>query len=421
MAVQQALGKQPSGLRSTPNAPKGDILSQMRKPRVALIGHLLGPQIYGAERSMLAMLAAIDRSKYDVSCVLPGSNGGGLRAAIRRITKRHLNDGYLRAIRRHTNEIHIIPYRGWSSARLEDSETVSHFMEYFSAHKIDLVHVNTITLLDPLIAARRKGIPSIVHARELIDQDEELARGFGMAPAEIVYRIRSAADFIICNSDATHRLFYKQDRSFRLYNPVDVNEFDLPNEVTPGRLKIGIISSNRLGKGVDHFFQLAFQAATLEPGLEFIVVGPRTDSIKQLARTVTRGVDGVNLRFAGYVDETVAAMRLLNVVVSLSTFAESFGRSIAEGMAARRPVIIYNRGAPPEYVRDGIDGFIVQPSDIAAALNYVELLRRDPARLVRMGEAARSRISGLFSPTAIASQLNDIYAHIFAMRRLQQH
>ena len=41
---------------------------------------------------------------------------------------------------------------------------------------------------------------------------------FGDDPSAIVRTILAASDFIIANSDATHRLYRKGDRSFRLYN-----------------------------------------------------------------------------------------------------------------------------------------------------------------------------------------------------------
>ena len=42
-----------------------------------------------------------------------------------------------------------------------------------------------------------------------------------------------------------------------------------------------------------------------------------------------------------------AAYRDLNFVINLSRFAESFGRTVAEAMVARRPVVAYRYGALP--------------------------------------------------------------------------
>jgi len=367
-----------------------------RKPRIAVIGHVADAQLYGAERSLLSIVAAIDRARYDVCAVVPGHNAQ-----------------YMQAIGRYTDAIEVFPYSWWGRARPFDAATVSRFADLFRSRSIDLVHVNTITLMDPLLAARQMHLPCIVHARELIDQDADLAGEIGYHPTAIVARIRTAADFIVANSDATHRLYHMDGRSFRLYNCIDTDAFDIANEAKPGSPKIGIVSSNRPKKGIEDFVRLAVLAAARRPALEFIVIGPSTDHTDALALRLRGESMPVNLRFAGYVADPVDAMRQVNVVVSFSAVAESFGRTLAEAMAARRPVIAYDRGAVRELVRDGVEGFVIPPFDVERALVHLETLADDPARVAAMGEAGRARAKELFAPDVFASRLNDIYRRVF--------
>jgi glycosyltransferase involved in cell wall biosynthesis len=363
-----------------------------------VVGHAAGAHLYGAERSLLSLLAAIDRTRYDVVCTLPEGN-----------------DEYTRAVRQFTDDIAIFPYGWWSRTRPCDPTAISRFAEFFRIRCVDLVHVNTITLMDPLLAARELGVPCIVHARELIDQDPTLAGILDDDPAAIVSRVRTTADFIIANSDATHRLYHKGDHSFRLYNAIDLDAFDIANEVTPGRLKVGMISNNQLCKGIEHFVRLAILAAPGPPTLEFVIVGPRTAHIEEIERLVQHADVPINLRFTGYVAEPIEAIRRVNVLVSLSLVAESFGRTLAEAMAARRPVIAYARGAAPEFVREGIDGFLIPSLDLPQALTHLETLADDPARVRAMGNAGRARVEELFAPAVFASSLDDIYRRVLTI------
>src|SRR3954471_10865512 len=226
-------------------------IARSRKPHVVLVGHALNDAVFGAERSLLDILAAIDQQAFDVSCIFPNDN-----------------TSYLNIVARYTKNITVFPYQWWTNTHKVNQETVGRFEDVFNRTAVDLVHVNTITLMDPLIAARSLGIPSIVHARELIDQDIELVRLFGNDPLTIVSEIRSAADFIIANSRATHRLYGTEDRSFRLYNSVDIDRFDLPNDVRPGQLKVGLLSSNLAKKGIIKFVELATLASRSRPELE---------------------------------------------------------------------------------------------------------------------------------------------------------
>ncbi len=367
----------------------------VRKPHIVVVGHLAGDQLFGAERSLLDLLAAIDLKTYDLSCVFPGDN-----------------DEYLRAVAQYTKNITIFPYRYWSKTQPFDQEAVSRFEMIFRGARADVVHVNTITLMDPLIAARRLNVPSIVHAREIITQDSDLATHFGEDPSAVVETIRAAGDFIIANSDATHRLYRKGDRSFRLYNSIDIDRFDLPNQLDSGKLKVGIISSNLPKKGIQQFVQLAVMAARRRPELEFFVIGPLTEHTDRLKRDLRNEDVAVNLRFSGYVADPVDAVRQVNVVVSFSIMAESFGRTLAEAMTARRPVIAYRRGAAPELIRHGKDGFLIPYLDFSKALKHLGILADQPDRLLDMGRNGRERAQQMFSRSVFASQLDAIYRQI---------
>ena len=179
------------GAALDPDAP----IAGPQKSHVMIVGHLAGEEVFGAERSLLELLAAVDRERYVLSCVLPGRS-----------------EEYVQAVARFTRNITVFPYGWWSRARPFDPEATARFEALIRSGRVDLVHVNTITLMDPLVAARRLGVPAVVHARELISHDKDLAAVLGDDPSAIVRSIRAASDFIIANSAATHRLYGTGDQ-----------------------------------------------------------------------------------------------------------------------------------------------------------------------------------------------------------------
>jgi glycosyltransferase involved in cell wall biosynthesis len=364
-----------------------------RKPYIVLVGHYLGEEVFGAERSLLDVLAAVDRERYDLSCVLPARN-----------------DAYLAAVAKYTDNITVFPYR-WSN-KAPDEATVARFEAIFRHARADLIHVNSNTLMDPLLAARRLGVPNAVHAREFVSVHDDLAKILGHDPPGVVRAIKAAADFIIATSDTTRELYGKQATSFRLYDTVDVERLDLPNDLEPGTLKVGILNNNQAKKGIERFVSLAVLAGRRRPDLQFIVFGPRTEHVDMLERRVRGEGHPVNLTFAEYVADPVDAIRQVNVIFSFSIVAEAFGRTIAEAMAARRPVIAYDHGAAPELVRHETDGFIVPYLDIEMALEHLGGLADHPDRVLAMGCNGRQRAQELFAPEVFAPQLNGIYRQI---------
>lgn len=388
--------------REQPNEDgHGEAIAGDRRPHIAVVGHQAGDQIFGAERSLLDVLAAVDQRQFRLSCILPAQS-----------------EVYLRAVARHTSDITIFPYRAWSRLRPFQAATIQQFEQIFRQGRVDLVHVNTITVQAPLLAARRLGLPGIVHARELIDQDKYLTWRFAMAPADVVRRVQRSADVILANSQATQRLYGGGKQTRLLYNCIDTARLDMANDLEPGRLKVAIISSNTPKKGIGFFVELAIAAADRLPDIEFFVIGPRTAYLERLTGKLQRLARPAQLRFLDYMAEPADALRSANVIVSCSLVAESFGRTIAEGMAARRPVIAFDKGAAAELIRDGIDGFVIPVGNIAAALEHLGELAEHPELIQAMGASGRARAEQIFSPERFARNLNEIYSQTLAQRQV---
>jgi Glycosyltransferase len=81
------------------------------------------------------------------------------------------------------------------------------------------------------------------------------------------------------------------------------------------------------------------------PSARFLIIGPETPDTTALEKDQREGRGPKNIKFLGYRKTSREVMAEANVVLNLSHFAESFGRTVAEAMAARRPVIAYNWGA----------------------------------------------------------------------------
>ena len=66
-------------------------------------------------------------------------------------------------------------------------------------------------------------------------------------------------------------------------------------------------------------------------------------------------------------------------------FAEPFGLSVVESMAAGTPVIAYNRGSMPEIIDEGVTGFLVSDAESAAAA-VDSAIKLDRSKVRRVAE-----------------------------------
>jgi glycosyltransferase involved in cell wall biosynthesis len=101
------------------------------------------------------------------------------------------------------------------------------------------------------------------------------------------------------------------------------------------------------------------------------------------------------LRFRGWREDSPQWYAQADVVCCPS-HAESFGRSVVEGMAAGRPVIATRCGGPEETVVEGQTGLLVEPHDPRALAGAMERLVASPDLARTMGRNGRKRACQLY-------------------------
>ena len=84
-------------------------------------------------------------------------------------------------------------------------------------------------------------------------------------------------------------------------------------------------------------------------------------------------------------------------VFVLPSLSEGFGRVLIEAMALSKPVIATKVGGVPEIVKDGENGFLIEPKDPDALAAKLKILINSPELTIKMGEAGRALVSENFS------------------------
>jgi glycosyltransferase involved in cell wall biosynthesis len=92
--------------------------------------------------------------------------------------------------------------------------------------------------------------------------------------------------------------------------------------------------------------------------------------------------------------------------------------SVIEALAGRRPVVATRVGGVPDVIRDGIDGFLVEPGDVDALAERLGRLAADPALAARMGEAGRERVLERYSVERLVGDVDALYRKLLAEKGL---
>lgn len=380
----------------------GGLAFRSAAPTILVCAHLAGPYLFGAEISFLDILDALDRLGMNTLVCLPGVH----------------HAGYFAQVRQRSTQVAVLPYGWWKQGVSPCEPMVMNFRRLMQDQRVDLVYLNTVVLDEPIWAAKALKLPVVVHVRELPEHDPALCGLLGARAEEIRERLLTWADSLVANSQTVKR--YLQGSNIKecsVFPPVDVvpdivlcPDFDLTLSDGNVPFNVGMISSNIPKKGVADFIELARALALLSPQIRCLLIGPETAMITALRVQQTAGRVPGNVVFRGYAATPQEALLQTHVVVNLSQVEESFGRTVLEAMAARRPVVCYHRGALSELVVDGETGFLVPPGDVAAAAERIHRLLQSPAIRARMGEAARARAQRSFGAAALDASLGRVLA-----------
>lgn len=100
-------------------------------------------------------------------------------------------------------------------------------------------------------------------------------------------------------------------------------------------------------------------------------------------------------------DVTINALQRESSVVLQKSKREGFGLTVSEALWKGTPVVASAVGGIPLQLRDGIDGFLVEPNDLETAAECIARLLHDPDKAADMGLSGRERVRSDFLVTRL--------------------
>jgi glycosyltransferase involved in cell wall biosynthesis len=138
--------------------------------------------------------------------------------------------------------------------------------------------------------------------------------------------------------------------------------------------------------------------------------GPDRDDLERYAHEL-----GVVRRclFLGYQEDVARWYNAIDALL-LPSVNEGTPVSVIESLAAQRPAVATRVGGTPDVIRDGVDGFLVDPSDGEALAERLAELARDPELRTQMGAAGRERVLQRYAVDRLVDDVDRLYRRLLA-------
>lgn len=260
--------------------------------------------------------------------------------------------------------------------------------------------------------------PVVWHLRDLITTDH-----FSRTHCRLVTVFTNLfVNRVIANSQATREAIIAMgvnaERVFTVYNGIDETPFlcVTPDQATAVRAELGLLNVPTVGvfSRLCHWKgqHILVEALRDLPGVHALIVGgPLFQEDYRYEEALRRQVVEADLvdrvHFLGFRSDIPQLMHAVDVVVHTSTAPEPFGRVIAEGMLARKPVVATQAGGAQEIIQPGKTGWLVPAGDPATLREALAKLLTDHALAERLSEAGRQEALHKFSVRRLVHEVGE--------------
>ncbi len=277
---------------------------------------------------------------------------------------------------------------------------------------VDIIHTNTINIIEGGIVAKNMNVPHFVQIRELLDLEYY---NYPISKDWILKILVKYADVLIANSERTKRgllkFKIKESKIRVIYNAIDTAKkqlnirqyLELPSNTRIVAI-VGWITPNKM---IEDFLEIAKHFQDKE-NTKFVIVGDYgfnqeyNNEIKNTLQKLS------NVILTGIIPNATEYMSSFDVLLC-TCYTESFGRTVAEALIEGTPAIGVKSCAVSEIIQHEKSGFVVEKSDIAEFVKYTRLLLDDDKLNYSMGLFGKQDVKKRFGVEIIRKQFLELY------------
>ena len=277
------------------------------------------------------------------------------------------------------------------------------------------MHINNCIYPLLINAARKTGIPVIVHLRGHVDCSGPDRRAYEhifrlIAPTQKVYNY------------AINTLRFPKDRIDVIHNSVNVKSFcssaggiliRKQYDISDDSIVISMFARIIYMKGQIVLTKAIVNLLNQNRDIVCMFVGDESDSdgmyLKEIVNFIKSSGYNGKFIFTGYQNNIQDYYGASDIIIHPSIEDEAFGRIIIEAWAAKKPIIASNIAASKELINDKINGILVNIADVTDLTLAISTLCDDLALRESLAVNGFKKVNNDFTSEAITKKIEAVY------------
>lgn len=358
--------------------------------------------IGGAGRVLLILLKELDRTKFDVSAILPKNSL--LAPEIEKIGVR------------------IIEVDGIADKSL-DLSSIKNLKKIFDKEKPDVVH--THASMSARIAARLSGCKVVYTRHSVFPPPKSISQGIGKVingainnyfSDRIIAVAEAAKDNLTDTGVKDKKIDVILNGVYPLVPCENKDEIYKRFGIEPGEKVVSIIARLEDIKGHDYFIEAADMLIKEGYKAKFVIAGTGSyeEHLKQKVKDLGQEE---NILFTGFITDVDKLMNITYIQANASFGTEATSLSLLEGMSLGIPAVVSDFGGNPGVIKSGVNGFIVKKQDTVALKEGIKRLLSDEKLYEELSLGSKKVFNETFTAQAMTRNTEKIYEKAIGGKR----